>query len=154
MTSPPVRPMLADVLDSPELGLDLPPREAAAMLAKVEAAAAVLRVAAARASQGSGRPDGAGADEMLTAEHASRGKMAALHAWGARPAATLPVTPPKSTSPNGCRLLTPGQAADRLGVSRRWVYAHAAELEGRRLSRKCLRIPAAAVERYVAQRRA
>jgi excisionase family DNA binding protein len=63
---------LADLLDSPELGLDVPPREAAAMLAKVEAAAAVLRVAAARASQGSGRPDGAGADEMLTADQAAR----------------------------------------------------------------------------------
>jgi hypothetical protein len=34
------------------------------------------------------------------------------------------------------------------------VYAHAKELEGIRLSRKCLRIPAAAVEWYLAQRRA
>jgi hypothetical protein len=154
MTSPPVRPTLADLLDSPELGLDVPPREAAAMLAKVEAAAAVLRVAAARASKSSERPDGAGADEVLTAEHVSRGKVAALDAWGARPATPLPVTPPKSTSSNGCRLLTPDQAADRLGVSRRWVYAHAAELEGRRLSRKCLRIPLAAIERSLAERKA
>jgi hypothetical protein len=147
-------PALAEVIDSPELGLDVPPREAAAMLAKVEAAAAVLRVAAARASEGSGRPVGAGADDMLAAEHASAGKVASLDAWGTRSATPVPVRPPKPSSSNGWRLLTPSQAADRLGVSRRWVYAHAAELEGRRLSRKCLRIPLAAIERSLDERKA
>jgi excisionase family DNA binding protein len=38
-----VHPTLAGVLDRPELGLDVPPREAAAMLAKLAAAAEVLR---------------------------------------------------------------------------------------------------------------
>ena len=50
------------------------------------------------------------------------------------------------------RLLTPAEAAARLGVGRRFVYAHRAELGGRALSRRALRFPETALARYLARR--
>jgi excisionase family DNA binding protein len=48
-------------------------------------------------------------------------------------------------------LLTPEQAAAAMGVSRRWVYRHAAKLPfTRRISRKNLRFSEAALCRWMA----
>jgi excisionase family DNA binding protein len=84
--------------------------------------------------------------------------LAELHALQAAVAVRLlapaSAPPPVRLATDRGRHLTVDQAGERLGVTRRWVYAHAKELEGIRLSRRCLRIPAAAVERYLAQRRA
>jgi hypothetical protein len=60
------RVTLTDLLDNPELGLDVPAREAAAMLATLAAAVEVLRVAAAR-GEGNGASNGADGDTFLTA---------------------------------------------------------------------------------------
>lgn len=57
---------------------------------------------------------------------------------------------------NGARgeqLLTADEVAARLGVSPRWVYDHAHQLGGKRLSRRCVRFPAAGVRRYLERRR-
>jgi excisionase family DNA binding protein len=51
------------------------------------------------------------------------------------------------------RLLTPAEVAELLGTSVRWVYDHQTQLGGRRLSRRCLRFPEAAVRRYLERRR-
>jgi excisionase family DNA binding protein len=57
----------------------------------------------------------------------------------------------QAAKPNGDRLLTPDQAAERLGVSVKWVYRHQDDLGAVRLSGRALRIPAARLEAYVAQ---
>jgi len=49
-------------------------------------------------------------------------------------------------------LLTPAAVAERLGTSARWVYDHADELGGKRLTPRCLRFPDAAVRRYLERR--
>ncbi len=54
---------------------------------------------------------------------------------------------------NGETLLTAAAVAEQLGTSARWVYDHAEELGGKRLTRRCLRFPEAAVRRYVERRR-
>ena len=59
--------------------------------------------------------------------------------------------PPRAASPPEV-LLTPAQVAQRLGVSRRFVYAHREQLGGRALSRRALRFPEAALARYLARR--
>ena len=45
------------------------------------------------------------------------------------------------------RGLRAAQVAERLGVSIRWVYAHADRLGGKRLSERCVRFPESAVNR-------
>jgi predicted DNA-binding transcriptional regulator AlpA len=51
------------------------------------------------------------------------------------------------------RLLTPHQAAERLGVTSRWLYRHAPRLPfTRRLSRKVLRFSEAGLWRWQASR--
>ncbi len=51
------------------------------------------------------------------------------------------------------RLLTPQEAARRLGVSPRWLYRHAKRLPfTRHLSRKALRFSAEGLEKYLRQR--
>ena len=69
--------------------------------------------------------------------------------------AAVPAPTPRPATPVSDRgkWLTADQVAERLGVTRRWVYAHAGELEAQRLSRKCLRIPQRAVERWLAEKR-
>jgi predicted DNA-binding transcriptional regulator AlpA len=54
---------------------------------------------------------------------------------------------------NGEPLLTAEAVAKQLGTSARWVYDHADELGGKRLSPRCLRFPDAAVRRYVERHR-
>ena len=51
----------------------------------------------------------------------------------------------------GDRLLTAGEAAERLGVDRRWLYEHADDLPFRRkLSDRCTRYSESALEDYMA----
>jgi len=63
----------------------------------------------------------------------------------------------KATAPagteNGEPMLTAAAVAQQLQTSARWVYDHADELGGKRLSRRCLRFPEEAVRRYVERRR-
>ena len=63
---------------------------------------------------------------------------------------TAPVAPKQAPEPT--RLLTAGETAGRLGVDRRWVYRHAKELGGIALSRRKLRLPESAIERFLARR--
>lgn len=61
--------------------------------------------------------------------------------------------PPPAPAPSRTeRLLTPAEAAGRLGVAPRWVYRHARELGAVALSRRTLRVSEAAVERYLTRR--
>jgi hypothetical protein len=50
------------------------------------------------------------------------------------------------------RMLQALQAADILGRTGRWVYAHADKLGGKRLSRRCLRFPESAIRRRMGSR--
>ena len=50
--------------------------------------------------------------------------------------------------------LTADQVAKTLQVDRKWVYRHATALGAVRLSRKKLRFPSSALERYLARRKA
>ena len=59
--------------------------------------------------------------------------------------------PPEA--PTSEPMLTPAAVAKRLGTSARWVYDHADELGGKRLSPRCLRFPDADVRRYLERRR-
>ena len=51
-------------------------------------------------------------------------------------------------------LLTADEVADVLKVHRKWVYRHADELDAVRLSRKIIRFPREALERYIRRRKA
>lgn len=55
--------------------------------------------------------------------------------------------------PEADHLLDADAVAARLGTSVRWVYQHADQLGGRRLSRRCLRFSEPAVSRYLERRR-
>jgi hypothetical protein len=51
------------------------------------------------------------------------------------------------------KYLTPAEAAERLGVKVRWIYAHADEIPGtRHVSAKCLRISERGFEKYMARK--
>ena len=62
-----------------------------------------------------------------------------------------PEPPTRAPAASNGRLLTPDEAAARLGVNRRWIYRHADRLGAARLSRRKLRVPEAALERYLAR---
>jgi hypothetical protein len=49
-------------------------------------------------------------------------------------------------------LLTAAAVAQQLHTSTRWVYDHADELGGKRLTRRALRFPEGALARYLARR--
>jgi hypothetical protein len=58
------------------------------------------------------------------------------------------------------RMLTAEEVAELLNIPKtekgkapRWVYNHADQLGGKRLSRRCLRFPESAVRRYLERRR-
>lgn len=61
--------------------------------------------------------------------------------------------PPTGGEPNGEPMLTAEAVAKQLQTSARWVYDHADELGGKRLTPRCLRFPDAAIRRYVERRR-
>lgn len=63
----------------------------------------------------------------------------------------VPVEPATLAAPD--ELLTPDQVAARLQVSKKFVYNHARELGGTKLSRRQLRFSAKRVQRYVEQQR-
>ncbi len=57
-------------------------------------------------------------------------------------------TPSRSQAPD--RLIAPSEAAERLGVTVRWLYRHANQLPfTRRLSRKALRFSEAGLNQYL-----
>lgn len=69
-------------------------------------------------------------------------------------AASAPPPAPRAPDAEPAHLLTPEQAATRLGVTRRWLYRNAKTLPfTRRLSRRALRFDAAGLGRWVASRR-
>ena len=49
------------------------------------------------------------------------------------------------------RWLTAVEVAELLSTPERWVYNHADQLGGKRLSRRCLRFPESGVRRYLAR---
>jgi predicted DNA-binding transcriptional regulator AlpA len=51
-------------------------------------------------------------------------------------------------------MLTAMQAAERLGVSKRWVYDHADKIGGRSLTARCVRFSSRAIDRYLARKAA
>ena len=58
------------------------------------------------------------------------------------------------STPAGDRLLTPEDAAARLGVGVRWLYRHADQFTfTRRLSRKCLRFSEQGLAAYIEEGR-
>ncbi len=68
-----------------------------------------------------------------------------------------PVRTPIQTDPSDAQgqpgLLTPAQAAERLGVSIRWLYRHANSLPFvRRLTRRALRFDSKGLERWITAR--
>ena len=50
-------------------------------------------------------------------------------------------------------LMSQREVARRLSTSVRWVYEHATQLGGKRLSRRCVRFPESSVQRYLARQR-
>ncbi len=67
--------------------------------------------------------------------------------------ASRPKTTDNAKSSEPDRLLSPKEAATRLGVGVRWLYAHADEIPGtKRLSRRMLRISKRGLERFLAAR--
>ncbi len=59
-------------------------------------------------------------------------------------------TAPASQAVEADRLLAPAEAAERLGVTVRWLYRHAHQLPfTRRLSRKALRFSEVGLNRYL-----
>ena len=50
------------------------------------------------------------------------------------------------------KLLTPQEAAARLGVEVTWIYRHATKLGAQKLSRKVMRISEAALSKYLAKK--
>src|SRR5436190_17939755 len=69
--------------------------------------------------------------------------------------AMVPAQPPTPAQPKASaeKSLTAEQAAQRLGVSVRWIYRHAAQLGAVRLSARTLRVPERALDRYLVRRR-
>ncbi len=62
--------------------------------------------------------------------------------------------PPAPDTEQGTeRALSAREVAERLSTSTRWVYDHREQLGGKRLSRRCVRFPEAAVRRYMARPR-
>ena len=51
------------------------------------------------------------------------------------------------------RMLKVVAVAEMLGTTKRWVYAHANQLGGKRLSRRCLRFPESVIRRRMERRR-
>jgi len=87
------------------------------------------------------------ATELLEVLGPLVGRLAARAAGGEIRRATGP-------EPDGDRLVTPREAANRLGLTLDWVYRHCDRIGGRRLSRRTMRFPESALVRYMAGKRA
>jgi predicted DNA-binding transcriptional regulator AlpA len=57
---------------------------------------------------------------------------------------------PAPVSPD--RMLSAAEVGEMLGTTERWVYTHADQLGGKRLSRRCLRFPESAIRRRTERR--
>ncbi len=68
-------------------------------------------------------------------------------AWMRLNAPQVATQAPTRPRPGKDRLLSAQEAAELLGVSRRWIYDHADVLEGQRLSARCLRFSEKALRR-------
>ncbi len=70
-------------------------------------------------------------------------------AWARLSAPQVATQAPTRPRSGKDRLLSAQEAADLLGVSERWVYDHADELGGQRLSARCLRFSEKALRRRI-----
>jgi len=84
--------------------------------------------------------------DALPADGAATVPVAWLRALLANRSAT-PVAEPTE------HMLTAEEVADLLSTPKRWIYNHAHQLGGKHLSRRCLRFPESAVQRYLERRR-
>jgi hypothetical protein len=111
-------PTAANLLNAPERALELPPADAAAILAKVEGLAAVLRIAA---TSGSARNDARGAgDGILTANRPSLAPSALSKDASIE---SSPTSSPRD--PANERWLTAVEVAAQVRRTRAWVYRQA-----------------------------
>jgi excisionase family DNA binding protein len=94
-----------------------------------------------------------GADVLSVLEALPRDAIPAAIARLAARLLTEAPTPPSPAAHATGPLLTPDEAAARLGVARRWVYRHAKALGAISLSRRQLRVPETGVARYLARQR-
>jgi len=78
----------------------------------------------------------------VIAEAVAEKVAAKLHANGTEPTAP-------AGDPDADRWLTVAQVAERLHTSVRWVYDHAEQLGGKRLSHRCVRFSEARLRRWL-----
>ncbi len=74
-------------------------------------------------------------------------------AWMRLSAPQVAKQAPTRPRPGKDRLLSAQEAAEVLGVSPRWVYDHADDLGGQRLTPRCLRFSESALRRWLEARR-
>ncbi len=74
-------------------------------------------------------------------------------AWMRLNAPHVATRAPTRPRPGKDRLLSAQEAADLLGVKPRWIYDHADELGGQRLTPRCLRFSESALRRWLEARR-
>lgn len=110
--------LASDLLATPERALDLGPAVAAAILAKVEGLAAVLRIAATPGPAASGAQ--AAGDRILTPEHPALQPSAPTEAASLAPD---PAGSPRDPANEGW--LTADEVAIQLRRTRAWVYRQA-----------------------------
>jgi predicted DNA-binding transcriptional regulator AlpA len=91
------------------------------------------------------------ADQIPPDEAAALMANLAAVQWALASRLRLPTTPASDApTADADRLLAPTEAAERLGVTVRWLYRHAGHLPyTRRLSRKVLRFSEAGVNRFL-----
>lgn len=91
------------------------------------------------------------ADSISPEEAAALMANLAAAQWALASRIRLPAAAmPEPRTDEADRLLTPVEAAERLGVTSRWLYRHAHQLPfTRRLSRKVLRFSEAGLRRYL-----
>jgi hypothetical protein len=136
-------PTAANLLDAPERALQLPAAGAAAMLAKVEGLAAVLRIAA--AAQPAPKADRAACNDLATAGHEAILPSGELEA--PREGMSSNARAQVSVSDGW---LTPAEVALRLRRTRAWVYKRAKSWPFvTRPSRKTLLISERGLDRWL-----
>ena len=74
-------------------------------------------------------------------------------AWMQLSAPQVATRAPARPRPGKDRLLSAKEAAELLAVSTRWVYDHADDLGGQRLTPRCLRFSESALRRWLEARR-
>ena len=109
----------------------------------------------------SGLPERLSLERARVGELSPEGAASALFELGALQAAlearlrAMAVPSSRVGQPEQDRLLTPDEAANRLGVSLRWLYRNAKRLPfTRKLTRRTLRFHEAGLEKYIREKRA